>query len=145
MASFTKPQPLLPLALLLVLSSPRAGEGAPNTAARSVLCNGAVYGVGDPFAASLAYVLDELLAETPARAAPARDMYSISPYPNAFAYGRAACRGAGGGAGVTAADCASCLGAAVGRMNATCGHAIGARALLVDCSVRYEQYAFVDF
>jgi hypothetical protein len=29
-------------------------------------------------------------------------------------------------------------------MNATCGHAVGARAVLVDCRVRYEQYAFVD-
>ncbi|XP_040382273.1 antifungal protein ginkbilobin-like protein [Oryza brachyantha] len=141
MANFAKAQPLLPLALLLLLSSPRAGEAAPNTAARSVLCNGAAYGAGDPFAASLAYVLGELLAGTPA--GDGRDMYAISPYPSAFAYGRAACRGGGGG--VTAADCASCLGAAVARMNATCGRAIGARALLVDCSVRYEQYAFVDF
>uniref|UniRef100_A0A0D9X2C5 Gnk2-homologous domain-containing protein n=1 Tax=Leersia perrieri TaxID=77586 RepID=A0A0D9X2C5_9ORYZ len=139
MANFTKySHPLLPISALLLLLLLRGGEAeaAPNTAARSVLCNGAVYGVDDPFAASLAYVLGELESVTPSRA----DMYSISPYPNAFAYGRAACR-----VGLGGEDCASCLAAAVGRMDATCRHAIGARALLVDCSVRYEQYAFVDF
>ncbi|KAM3383731.1 hypothetical protein ACQJBY_008415 [Aegilops geniculata] len=127
----------LPLALLHLLSScPHTASGAPNTAPLSVLCNGAVYGAGDPFAESLAYVLADLLAATPQSRA--RDAYSISPYPNAFAYGHAACR-----AGLSGADCASCLGSAVSQMNATCGHAVGARAVLVDCSVRYEQYAFV--
>jgi hypothetical protein len=131
-------QLLIALALLLLVSSPRAACGAPNTTPLSVLCNGAVYGAGDPFAESLAYVLADLLAATPSSRA--RDAYSISPYPNAFAYGHAACSLAG----LTAADCASCLGSAVGQMNATCGHAVGARAVLVDCRVRYEQYAFVD-
>uniref|UniRef100_A0A453AV40 Gnk2-homologous domain-containing protein n=3 Tax=Triticinae TaxID=1648030 RepID=A0A453AV40_AEGTS len=127
----------LPLALVHLLSScPHTTSGAPNTAPLSVLCNGAVYGAGDPFAESLAYVLADLLAATPQSRA--RDAYTISPYPNAFAYGHAACR-----AGLTGVDCASCLGSAVSQMNATCGHAVGARAVLVDCSVRYEQYAFV--
>nr|XP_051190523.1 uncharacterized protein LOC127303855 [Lolium perenne] len=99
-------QVLIAVALLLVLSSPRAASGAPNTTPLSVRCNGAVYGAGDPFAESLAYVLADLLAATPSSRA--RDAYSISPYPNAFAYGHAAC----GGAGPTAADCATCLGSA---------------------------------
>jgi hypothetical protein len=99
-------QVLIAVALLLVLSSPRAASGAPNTTPLSVRCNGAVYGAGDPFAESLAYVLADLLAATPSSRA--RDAYSISPYPNAFAYGHAAC----GGAGLTAADCATCLGSA---------------------------------
>ncbi|CAM0907114.1 unnamed protein product [Alopecurus aequalis] len=129
---------LLALApLLLILSSLRAASGAPNTTPLSVRCNGAVYGAGDPFAASLAYVLSDLLAATPPSGA--HEAYSISPYPNSFAYGHAACRGA-----LASADCASCLGYAVGKMNTTCGHAVGARAVLVDCRVRYEQYAFVD-
>ncbi|XP_051212252.1 antifungal protein ginkbilobin-like protein [Lolium perenne] len=131
-------QVLIAVALLLLLSSPRAASCAPNTTPLSVRCNGAVYGAGDPFAESLAYVLADLLAATPSSRA--RDAYSISPYPNAFAYGHAKC----GGAGLTAADCATCLGSAVGRMNTTCHHAVGARAVLVDCRVRYEQYAFVD-
>lgn len=137
MASLTKAQLLLPLAVLLLLPSLRTARSAPNTAALSLLCNGAVYGVGDPFATSLAYVLSELLAATPSRAG--HDFYNISPYPNAFAYGHAACR-----AGLAGADCASCLGSAASQMNGTCGDAIGARAVLVDCRVRYEQYAFVD-
>nr|CAB3452672.1 unnamed protein product [Digitaria exilis]CAB3456384.1 unnamed protein product [Digitaria exilis] len=50
------------LLLLLVVASPRGAAAAPNTEALSVLCNGASYGAGDPFAASLAYVLSELVS-----------------------------------------------------------------------------------
>lgn len=128
---------LLPITLLLLLLAASPAQAAPNTAPRSVLCNGATYGPGDPFAESLAYVLSELLSATPARAG--HDFYDISPYPTAFAYGHASC-----GAALTAADCESCLGSAASQMNATCGHSVGARAVLVDCSVRYEQYAFAD-
>ncbi|TVU37492.1 hypothetical protein EJB05_10808, partial [Eragrostis curvula] len=128
---------LLLLLLLLLATGPRGAVAAPNTAALSVLCNGAVYGAGDPFAASLAYVLSEMQSATPARAG--HDFYDISPFPTAFAYGHAACRAA-----LTAADCAACLASAASQMDATCGHSVGARAVLVDCSVRYEQYAFTD-
>ena len=140
--SSTQPPPLLlpaislPLLLLLASPSPRGAAAAPNTAALSVLCNGASYGAGDPYAASLAYVLAELVSATPARAG--RDFYDISPYAAAFAYGHAACRPA-----AAAGDCAACLRSAVSQMEAACGRSIGARAVLVDCSVRYEQYAFV--
>ncbi|RLM87144.1 antifungal protein ginkbilobin-2-like [Panicum miliaceum] len=145
MASSTQPPPLLLpaislLSLLLALASPRGAAAAPNTAALSVLCNGASYGAGDPFAAGLAYVLAELVSATPAR--PGRDFYDISPYPAAFAYGHAACRPAA--ALPSADDCAACLRSAVSQMEASCGRSVGARAVLVDCSVRYEQYAFVD-
>ncbi|CAL5065896.1 unnamed protein product [Urochloa decumbens] len=126
---------LLLLLQLLLAPGPRGAAAAPNTEALSVLCNGATYGAGDPFAASLAYVLSELASATPARG----DFYDISPYPTAFAYGHAACRPA-----LSAADCAACLRSAVAQMGDTCGHSVGARAVLVDCSVRYEQYAFVD-
>jgi len=126
------------LLLLLASSHTRGAEAAPpNTEALSVLCNGASYGAGDPFKTSLAYVLSELVSATSARAG--RDFYDISPYPAAFAYGHAACRAA-----LSAADCATCLRSAVSQMDASCGHSVGARAVLVDCSVRYEQYAFVD-
>ncbi|XP_062188302.1 antifungal protein ginkbilobin-like protein 1 [Phragmites australis] len=139
MATSTEAPPLLlPMALLLLLLASLHGvRAAPNTAALSVLCNGASYGAGDPFATSLAYVLSELLSATPAW--DGHDFYDISPYPAAFAYGHAACRAA-----LTAADWASCLRSAASQMDATCGHSVGARAVLVDCSVRYEQYAFVD-
>jgi hypothetical protein len=135
-ASSTQAPPLL-LLLLLLVASPRGAAAAPNTEALSVLCNGASYGAGDPFAASLAYVLSELVSETPAPAG-ARDFYNISPYPTAFAYGHAACRPA-----LAEGDCAACLRSAVSQMGATCGRSVGARAVLVDCSVRYEQYPFV--
>ncbi|KAE8772859.1 antifungal protein ginkbilobin-2-like [Hordeum vulgare] len=68
----------LPLALLHLLSCcPHTASGAPNTAPLSVLCNGAAYGAGDPFAESLAYVLADLLAATPQSRS--RDAYSVSP------------------------------------------------------------------
>ena len=127
---------------LLLLLSTTGAAAAPNTEALSVLCNGASYGAGDPFAASLAYVLSELVAATPSRtpaAGAGRDFYDISPYATAFAYGHAACRAA-----LDAAGCAACLRSAVAQMADSCGHSVGARAVLVDCSVRYEQYAFVD-
>ncbi|TVU37481.1 hypothetical protein EJB05_10797, partial [Eragrostis curvula] len=74
----------LPVALLLLLAAGLRGSvAAPNTAALSVLCNGAVYGAGDPFATSLAYVLSEMLSAMPAR--PGHDFYDISPFPTAFA------------------------------------------------------------
>ncbi|KAF8690754.1 hypothetical protein HU200_041138 [Digitaria exilis] len=133
------------LSLLLLVASPRGAAAAPNTEALSVLCNGASYGAGDPFAASLAYVLSELVSATPTArrdggGGGGRDFYDISPYPTAFAYGHASCRPAV----AAAADCAACLRSAVSQMGGACGHSVGARAVLVDCSVRYEQYAFVD-
>lgn len=140
----SSPPPFLVLSvalwLLLLASSHMRGAVAapPNTEALSLLCNGASYGAGDPFATSLAYVLSELVSATPARAG-GHDFYDISPYPAAFAYGHAACRAA-----LSAPDCATCLRSAVSQMDASCGHSVGARAVLVDCSVRYEQYAFVD-
>ncbi|CAN6203668.1 unnamed protein product, partial [Urochloa humidicola] len=88
--------------------------------------------------ASLAYVLSELVSATPPAAAAGADFYDISPYPTAFAYGHAACRAA-----LSAPDCAACLRSAVAQMGDACGHSVGARAVLVDCGVRYEQYAFV--
>ncbi|CAN6180158.1 unnamed protein product [Urochloa humidicola] len=142
-SSSTQAPPFLLLSFLLLqllASGPRGAAAAPNTEALSVLCNGASYGAGDPFAASLAYVLSELESATPARADP-REFYDISPYPTAFAYGHAACRPA---PELSAADCAACLRSAVTQMGDTCGHSVGARAVLVDCSVRYEQYAFVE-
>lgn len=142
--SLTLPSITLPLLILaLLLASPRGAAAAPNTEAISVLCNGASYGAGDPFAASLEYVLSELVSATPtARSSGGgRDFYDISPYPSAFAYGHASCSPA---LASSAADCAACLRSAVSQMDAACGHSVGARAVLVDCSVRYEQYAFVD-
>ncbi|RWR76657.1 Gnk2 domain-containing protein [Cinnamomum micranthum f. kanehirae] len=112
-------------------------NGAPNTNVTSVLCNSGVYTASDPFATSLAYVIAELETITPSRMG--RDYYNISPFPNAFAYGHAAC-----GATLTVADCDTCLAAARKIMADTCVSRIGARAVLYDCTIRYEQYPFSD-
>ncbi|CAB4291713.1 unnamed protein product [Prunus armeniaca] len=109
----------------------------PDTNITSVLCNSGVYTAGDPFAVSLAYVLQEL--ETATSTHKNYDFYDISPYPNAFAYGHASCN-----QNITTPDCTTCLGAAKTDMLGTCQNAIGGRAVLRDCAIRYEQYPFTD-
>ncbi|KAG5246190.1 hypothetical protein OIU76_001632 [Salix suchowensis] len=112
-------------------------KGVPDTNVTSVLCNSGVYSKGDPFGISLAYVIAEIVAVTPTSRN--YDFFNISPYPNADAFGHAACN-----QNLTSADCASCLGAAKTAMFASCQSRIGARSVLHDCTMRYEQYPFSD-
>lgn len=109
----------------------------PNTAVQTVLCNSGVYSKGDPFGVSLSYVVEELETATPR--SKNYDYYNISPYPNAFAYGHAACS-----QNLTSSDCTTCLDAAKTTMFSTCQSRIGARSVLHDCTIRYEQYPFTD-
>jgi len=109
----------------------------PDTDVNTVLCNSGVYSQGDPFAISLNYVVAELETVPPTRKS--YDFFNISPYPNAFAYGHAACN-----QNLTSSDCTTCLAAAKTAMFSTCQSRIGARAVLHDCTMRYEQYPFTD-
>ncbi|CAK9151057.1 unnamed protein product [Ilex paraguariensis] len=109
----------------------------PNTNVKNVLCNSGVYAKADPFAISLAYILSELQSVAPTRQG--YDYRNISPYPNAFAYGHAACN-----QNLTSSDCSTCLGAAKTTMFGACESRIGARSVLYDCTIRYEQYPFDD-
>ncbi|XP_048336367.1 antifungal protein ginkbilobin-like protein [Ziziphus jujuba] len=109
----------------------------PNTNVTNVLCNSGVYTGGDPFVTSLAYVLEEL--ETKTSSTDNYNYFNISPYPNAFAYGHASCN-----RNLTSSDCTTCLGAAKTTMLGTCQSRIGARAVLRDCGIRYEQYPFTE-
>ncbi|KAF9682868.1 hypothetical protein SADUNF_Sadunf05G0152800 [Salix dunnii] len=103
--------------------------GVPDTNVSSVLCNSGVYSKGDPFGISLAYVIAEIVAVTPT--SKNYDFFNISPYPNADAFGHAACN-----QNLTSADCALCLGAAKTAMFASCQSRIGARSVLHDCTIR---------
>ncbi|KAK9281453.1 hypothetical protein L1049_004355 [Liquidambar formosana] len=109
----------------------------PNTTVLQILCNGGEYSSGDPFGTSLAYVVAELEAVTPTRKD--YDYYNISPYPNAFAYGHATCT-----KNLTSPDCTTCLAAADTTMFGACEKRIGARSVLHDCTIRYEQYPFSE-
>lgn len=120
--------------LLLFCTTVRS---VPNTSVTTVLCNAGVYSTGDPFATSLDYVVEELQTVTPTREG--YDYFNISPYPNAFAYGHAACN-----QNLTTSDCATCLAAAKTAMFGNCQNRIGARLVLHDCTIRYEQYPFDD-
>ncbi|KAJ4727495.1 antifungal protein ginkbilobin-2-like [Melia azedarach] len=115
----------------------RTVTSVPDTNVTNVLCNSGVYTRGDPFAASLAYVLADL--ETVTSSSKDYDYHNISPYPNAFAYGHAACN-----RNLTSSDCSTCLGAAKTAMLSSCQSRIGARSVLHDCTMRYEQYSFDD-
>ncbi|KAM0954195.1 putative Gnk2-like domain-containing protein [Dioscorea sansibarensis] len=126
----------LPILLFFASVGTQTVLGVPNTNLLQVLCNSATYTAGDPFTISLSYVLSDLKAETPSTKT--HNYYNISPFPNAFAYGHAACA-----ANLTAVDCGACLGAAVQVMNSSCFMTIGARATLSDCNIRYEQYPIV--
>ncbi|KAH6818850.1 hypothetical protein C2S51_002453 [Perilla frutescens var. frutescens] len=139
MALHPKPLTQIPAVLssILLLSLCGISTCTPNTAVKSVLCNSGTYTAGDPFAISLSYVLAQLEAATPLRGG--YEFRNISPYPNAFAYGHAACNQT-----LTSSDCADCLAAAKTAMLGSCDGRIGGRGELYDCIVRYEQYPFDD-
>ncbi|KAF5731523.1 hypothetical protein HS088_TW18G00201 [Tripterygium wilfordii] len=109
----------------------------PNTRVKTVLCNSGEYSKGDPFGISLDYVLADFEASTPTDKD--YDYRNISPYPNSYAYGHAACN-----KNLTTSDCLTCLGAAKTAMFGACQSRIGARSVLIDCTIRYEQYPFDD-
>ncbi|KAJ4834262.1 hypothetical protein Tsubulata_046015 [Turnera subulata] len=123
--------------VIVILASSSVVQSVPNTNVVSVLCNSGVYSKGDPFATSLASILVDLETVTPTRKT--YDYFDISPYPNAFAYGHAACN-----QNLTSSDCSTCLGAAKTAMVDGCPSRIGARSVLQDCTIRYEQYPFND-
>lgn len=112
-------------------------ESVPNTTISAILCNAGVYTSGDPFAVSLSFVVGELETETPTRKN--YNYYNISPYPNAFAYGHASCN-----LNLTSSDCKTCLSVAKTTVFSGCPTRVGARSVLHDCTIRYEQYPFDD-
>ncbi|XP_076893773.1 antifungal protein ginkbilobin-like protein [Bidens hawaiensis] len=128
---------IITVLLIGLCSISNVAQSVPNTNITSVLCNSGIYTRGDPFAISLAYVLNELTTKTPAKQG--YNYKNISPYPNAFAYGHATCN-----QNLTSTDCKKCLDAAEFQMLSNCNDRIGARAVLNDCSIRYEQYPFDD-
>ncbi|CAO2206777.1 unnamed protein product [Urochloa humidicola] len=126
---------LLSLLLLLLASS---GSHAANTNTPVVLCNANSYSDNDPFAASLAQLLQEMVWSAPWTTG--GDVYSAVPSQAPLAYGHAACRlGLG-------ENCKLCLNYAATRMQEICERSVGGSATQADgdCRVRYEQYAFTD-
>ncbi|KAI0510433.1 hypothetical protein KFK09_011035 [Dendrobium nobile] len=126
--------PFLALLLLLLISS----TPFPTACARSFVCNLDKFFTYDPFAYSLAHLLDELV-----------EFGSVEPGENFYhkthddnigspAYGRSSCSGS-----LTVHDCHSCLKLAVKAMKRWCHMAIGGQVELGECGLRYEQYEFV--
>lgn len=133
---------MLALLLVVVVAAAATGvsvksSGAPNVSVRELLCNPATFVDGTPFARNLQYVLGDLLTNTPLVNVSAFSTYrSISPEPTDFVYGEGFC------SSNPHLDCSSCLQAAVALLSDTCGCAVGARAIIVGCSIRYEAYPF---
>ncbi|KAE8009707.1 hypothetical protein FH972_006129 [Carpinus fangiana] len=123
------PGPKATVITIAILWVCRVAGGLPNTDVITVLCNSGVYSQGDPFAVSLNYVVAGLETVTPT--SKSYDYFNISPYPNAFAYGHAACN-----QNLTTSDCTTCLDAAKTAMFGSCQSRIGARAVLHDCAMR---------
>ncbi|KAK4357366.1 hypothetical protein RND71_022976 [Anisodus tanguticus] len=132
--------PLILVVTILILGLSLI-KGIPNTNLTKLQCNGVQYFKDDPFAISLAYVLAELVSTTPS--CHGYDFDNISPYPNAFAYGHAACNN-NTTSSLTEQDCKTCLASAKHNLLTSCDARIGGRVLLVDCTMRYEQYPFDD-
>lgn len=127
---------------MLILIMPFLGlygtvRSDPDTDITLLLCNGGRYSEGDPFATSLADVIQDLESQTPKRKI--YNYYNISPFPNSFAYGFASCT-----QNLTSKDCSTCLSSAKTDMFGTCDDRIGAQVTLHDCRIRYEQYPFDD-
>lgn len=124
-----------PILLLLVVTIIVA-ESAPNINLLQVLCNQNIFVPGTPFARNLDYVFNDILQHTPIST---NHIYrNISPEPTAFVFGNSSCSPT-----LSAVDCSSCLNTIVGSLfPQNCGNVVGARIQLVDCSIRYEAYAF---
>ncbi|OIS98654.1 hypothetical protein A4A49_60852, partial [Nicotiana attenuata] len=131
---------ILVVAILILGLNFEVVKGIPNTNLTKVQCNSGQYFKDDPFAISLAYVVAELVSTTPS--CHGYDYHNISPYPNAFAYGHAACNN--NTTTLTKQDCKTCLASAKDTLLTSCDARIGGRVLLVDCTMRYEQYPFND-
>ncbi|EXB39360.1 hypothetical protein L484_025055 [Morus notabilis] len=113
-------------------------RSSPDTKVKKFLCNLSTYKAGDPFATSLAYVLDELKFATPDHENYDFILFfDIYPNPNAFAYGHDSCD-----QDLTSSDCSECFSAAKKVTVRSCPNRIGAQVVLLDCEIRYEQYPF---
>ncbi|CAL5002046.1 unnamed protein product [Urochloa decumbens] len=122
--------------LLLLASSPSQAAFTP--AVPIVTCNANSYRDGDPFAASLAQLLQEMVWSPPWTAG--GDVYKAVPSQAPLVYGHAVCRPVAG-----ENDCKLCINYATTRMQEICEHSVGGRAVQAgDCMVRYENYAFTD-
>ncbi|CAO2163321.1 unnamed protein product [Urochloa humidicola] len=123
--------PSIILSLLLIASSSHAANMP------VVSCNANSYSNDDPFAASLAQLLQEMVWLPPWTAG--GDVYKALPSQAPLVYGHAACRPGLG------QNCKLCVNYAATRMQEICEHSIGGRAVQAnDCIVRYENYAFRD-
>ncbi|KAL8522923.1 hypothetical protein ACS0TY_013031 [Phlomoides rotata] len=129
MASFQK---LMMMGTLLCLFL--VAKSTPNTSVQYYGCNSNSYSSSDPYANSVAYVLAALMNVTPNHG---YDYYTQSPSAEAVAYGHGTCSTA-----LSYNDCADCLTAARALVTSTCGSSVGGTMNMVDCTIRYEKYAF---
>lgn len=128
--AFVRRSAIMLLGLLLMLNFV---QGDPDTSIQDKICNGNVYGSGDPYANSVSYVLEDMATVTANH--PGYDYHTQSPYPEATAYGHAVCSAA-----LSFTDCATCVSAAKSKILDLCPNSIGVQMWLTDCNMRYENY-----
>ncbi|XP_056172639.1 antifungal protein ginkbilobin-like protein [Syzygium oleosum] len=121
--------------LMLSLLMFNVVKGAPRAGIVNWACNIDSYSGGNPYANSMAYVLEDMVTVTPNHAN--YDYSIVSPYPTAAAYGHAACSQA-----LSYSDCGICISSVKSQILAICPNSLGAQMELEDCRMRYENYSF---
>ncbi|KAI4373301.1 hypothetical protein MLD38_011437 [Melastoma candidum] len=110
----------------------------PDTKIVYEICNGETYGEGSSFSRTLLEVLYQVKENT---AYNKFNYYYESPVPGPSprGYGHGRCNGQ-----IWYGYCTQCLRVAADHILWDCPMRVGAQIQLVDCRVRYEQYAFLE-
>ncbi|KAI4304562.1 hypothetical protein MLD38_040054 [Melastoma candidum] len=116
--------------LALLLSLGRA-SATPDLTIKHEDCPGSTYGGGTLYAASVAFILDDMMTTTSSFRNYDRTTQS-GKYPTA--YGHATCS-----TNLSPSDCATCLFAAKTLVGYHCGNKITAKMELQDCSLAYDK------
>ncbi|CAI9108362.1 OLC1v1007935C1 [Oldenlandia corymbosa var. corymbosa] len=106
-------------------------NSTPNTTIDKEVCSGGTYLAGDPYTNSVAYVLDEVMINTPY--SPGYQYGVFSPFLNSPALGFGGCAQF-----LSPLECSSCMVAAFNEvLKRCCGYVSGA-VILTDCSIGYK-------
>ncbi|KAK3444735.1 hypothetical protein EUGRSUZ_A00826 [Eucalyptus grandis] len=125
------------VAIMLMLSPLmfNVAKGATHTGIVYWACNTGSYSSGDPYANSLAYLLEHMVTVTSNHAN--YNYSTASPYPTAIAYGHVICSQA-----LSYSDCGICMSFVKSQILAICPDSLGAQVKLEDCRTRYKNYSF---
>ncbi|XP_057794460.1 antifungal protein ginkbilobin-like protein [Salvia miltiorrhiza] len=125
----------LKMTIVVIMGVLLGAESSPNTNINEWRCNADSYSETDAYADNVAYVVTDLVNQTPSTSV----YYYLtqSPSNTAICYGQAICNVA-----LSNNDCFNCLLAAATNIMTICKDKIGGMLEMVDCTIRYENYPF---